>query len=498
MATLLRAGDSPGNRVATRRALSSQTAPQLIPSSQPPTDPPTQGGQTQRRQETLTDLIDTIRKALSAVESSPDFPATHSENFATIRVTLEKIQDTERATTPSATQGFKTLLNELKTIKKDLQDTKHNVSEIQKAAQTPSISSGARTWASVASLPYTMQPTMSVKPTPPIPSVTLKVTDPKLNTDLKALTPPDLLKTLKERGLAEAIAARSLPSGDLKITLSNPIDKKRLEDTREWDQCFPGQMKTVTPTFAVEVVSVRINELGRTQEELKAATTRLLEENKHIPGLRIDGIHWMRRIQPNSIKTHASLILKIPQLGISDTLRARGMVIGSIIHDVRPYDSKCRVTQCFKCQRFGHTTRACSSPPKCGHCAEDHDTRDCQNNTQAKCTNCGQKHKAWDRTCRMYREKLEKARTHRLLLPHERSPGGTIIEPYEIPPITGKRPAAPQGEMGEQPRRRPGRPRKIDQPNPASQTQLRLTRLTAEPNSIESPEELDALMSTAE
>jgi len=116
---------------------------------------------------------------------------------------------------------------------------------------------------------------MSAKSIPPIPSVTLKVADPNLSADLKALTPPELLKTLKERGLAEAIAARSLPSGDLKITLANPVDKKRLEDTREWDQCFPGKMKTVTPTYAVEVVSVRINELGRTQEELKAATTCL-------------------------------------------------------------------------------------------------------------------------------------------------------------------------------------------------------------------------------
>jgi hypothetical protein len=201
----------------------------------------------------------------------------------------------------------------------------------------------------------------------------------------------------------------------------------------------------------------------------------------------------MRRIQPDSTKTHASLILRLPQLGLSDILRARGMVIGSIIHEVRPYDSKCRVTQCFRCQRFGHTTRACSSPPRCGHCAEGHDSRDCPNGTLAKCANCGQKHKAWDRTCRIYSEKSEKARTHRMLLPHERSPGGSIVEPYEIPPVTGKRPTATQEEL---PRRRPGRPRRIDEPNPASQTRLSFSQPTQEPSSVVPPE--DATMNGSE
>jgi hypothetical protein len=39
----------------------------------------------------------------------------------------------------------------------------------------------------------------------------------------------------------------------------------------------------------------------------------------------------MRCLQPHENKTYASLILRLPHLGLSDTLRARGLVIGSEI-----------------------------------------------------------------------------------------------------------------------------------------------------------------------
>jgi hypothetical protein len=102
----------------------------------------------------------------------------------------------------------------------------------------------------------------SISSAPPLPSVTLKILNPELSSRLKTLTPTELLKTFKEQGCKGAIAAKSLRSGDLKTALSKLEDKKRLEDTKEWDNKFQGQAKTVTPTYAVEIVSVRINQGG--------------------------------------------------------------------------------------------------------------------------------------------------------------------------------------------------------------------------------------------
>ncbi|KMQ83927.1 putative 50 kda protein in type i retrotransposable element r1dm [Lasius niger] len=36
-----------------------------------------------------------------------------------------------------------------------------------------------------------------------------------------------------------------------------------------------------------------------------------------------------------------------------------------------------RIFQCFKCLQFGHMAKACKSKPACGHCAGDHEMRDC-------------------------------------------------------------------------------------------------------------------------
>ncbi|XP_076549241.1 uncharacterized protein LOC143306887 [Osmia lignaria lignaria] len=58
------------------------------------------------------------------------------------------------------------------------------------------------------------------------------------------------------------------------------------------------------------------------------------------------------------------------------------------------YDS-CRiedyisVLQCYKCLKFNHTAKNCTTDsPTCGHCADKHDTRKCENKTKPKCVNC--------------------------------------------------------------------------------------------------------------
>lgn len=48
-----------------------------------------------------------------------------------------------------------------------------------------------------------------------------------------------------------------------------------------------------------------------------------------------------------------------------------------------------RTTQCFKCQSFGHLVGECGAPtPKCRHCANKHDSRNCPNPAKMQCVNC--------------------------------------------------------------------------------------------------------------
>lgn len=48
------------------------------------------------------------------------------------------------------------------------------------------------------------------------------------------------------------------------------------------------------------------------------------------------------------------------------------------------------VTQCFKCQRFGHLSSSCKFPTKCKHCLENHNSKECTHTVPPakRCSNC--------------------------------------------------------------------------------------------------------------
>jgi len=45
-----------------------------------------------------------------------------------------------------------------------------------------------------------------------------------------------------------------------------------------------------------------------------------------------------------------------------------GVAIAYDLKMVERFDPKCRIIQCFKCQRYGHTSTHCTNKQKCGHC----------------------------------------------------------------------------------------------------------------------------------
>lgn len=45
------------------------------------------------------------------------------------------------------------------------------------------------------------------------------------------------------------------------------------------------------------------------------------------------------------------------------------------------------ITRCLKCQQFNHTKKFCKNDLKCGKCAADHETLQCENQ-ENKCINC--------------------------------------------------------------------------------------------------------------
>ena len=82
--------------------------------------------------------------------------------------------------------------------------------------------------------------------------------------------------------------------------------------------------------------------------------------------------------------------------------------LGNQRYIVEEYRRKSRVIKCSKCQGWGHVHRYCKNPPKCGKCAEKHESKTCTITTGFKCAHCKKDHQAGSFDCQVYREKLAK------------------------------------------------------------------------------------------
>lgn len=74
------------------------------------------------------------------------------------------------------------------------------------------------------------------------------------------------------------------------------------------------------------------------------------------------------------------------------------------------YKSK-RVTQCHKCQQFGHGSQYCNQNPRCVKCTGFHLTKDCKikrGEDKVQCANCNGEHTANYSGCPVYLEYIER------------------------------------------------------------------------------------------
>ena len=86
----------------------------------------------------------------------------------------------------------------------------------------------------------------------------------------------------------------------------------------------------------------------------------------------------------------------------------QGVKIGFIHHRCEEANRKPEVSQCFKCQKFGHISRECQEDTRCVRCSEGHPLKECRKQKdEAKCINCGQNHPALYKGCPAYKKAQE-------------------------------------------------------------------------------------------
>jgi hypothetical protein len=106
-----------------------------------------------------------------------------------------------------------------------------------------------------------------------------------------------------------------------------------------------------------------------------------------------------------------------------------------------------KVTQCFKCQQWGHSSINCGYTPKCVKCSESHAVGSCPRTTRdgdPSCCNCGGAHSSNHRGCPMYKKHLEKiqARSKKQSAANSRRDPAPLFSSSDFPQLSSHKSTA--------------------------------------------------------
>lgn len=128
--------------------------------------------------------------------------------------------------------------------------------------------------------------------------------------------------------------------------------------------------------------------------------TEIAQELKQEHKIPVTNVYPMKN-------THIPKYLVIVKTGTTlKQLEQKVKVVNyTLIKWKRHYNNR-RVTQCHRCQRWGHATSNCHQNWACLKCAQGHPTKDCAKSTAepATCVNCKQHHPANYTGCPAYQE----------------------------------------------------------------------------------------------
>ncbi len=115
--------------------------------------------------------------------------------------------------------------------------------------------------------------------------------------------------------------------------------------------------------------------------------------------MNIIKITWTKKAKKTKQK-YASLIIELVNAKMTNCL-IKNDLFDDYSHRVCEYfEKKCKIKQCFHCQKYNHVSKTCRNDIKCEFCAYEHFFDECKAiNDHKKCVNCDEKHSTWSFQC---------------------------------------------------------------------------------------------------
>ena len=112
----------------------------------------------------------------------------------------------------------------------------------------------------------------------------------------------------------------------------------------------------------------------------------------------LKSIH-VKSLQSKNEKEYDSLILTFKSITNAKKTKLHEIIMTKAIHLTKIYNRKCKMRQCFNCQKYEHFFTRCINKIKCKRYVHDHNTSLknkleslCLKTYLNKCVNCEQKH----------------------------------------------------------------------------------------------------------
>lgn len=129
-----------------------------------------------------------------------------------------------------------------------------------------------------------------------------------------------------------------------------------------------------------------------------------------IPNAQISYIGWLTK--ESTLKRASSIVVEFTEPEMANAIIYAGMAWEGHIHQCQLYDRACRIKQCFRCYNYGHIGTQCNASQVCGYCAEQHESKHCQQKGvegfTPRCAVCKGAHTAWSNACPARRKEMRR------------------------------------------------------------------------------------------
>lgn len=261
-----------------------------------------------------------------------------------------------------------------------------------------------------------------------------KVKSKPIVVDLKQLNAVQFREKVQQLGLSGEYYFKFLKNNQIQIFTTTEDDKKKIIEFLSKEKSHV-EFHTFTETKDKDKIYVLKNHHYIEPSELLS-----ILKNETIPATKVSLL--------NNSKENPTYLVHFEKNVVNlNILNSQFKIIDhSIIKWEKFMPNNKKMSQCYNCQRVGHTARNCGHPYRCVKCLESHLPGQCKRKSPEEgvphCVNCQGEHAANSKNCKYIKDylvKIEKLRKPKIQQPKPRSFTSTPA-PWanltQFPPLT--------------------------------------------------------------